>query len=348
MSRRNRRTVVRGLALAAALAGLALSARAFVPDEAPAPPAPPAATPKPPPKPKPPKPEAPVRKPARPAETSRGAVPEMVRLPGGSFMMGSPEGEAGRASAEGPQHRVSVRPFSISRTEVTVAEFGRFVAATGYVTEAERSGGCFTVSADGSKFEKRPDARWRTPGFAQDGTHPVVCVSWNDAVAYAGWLSEQTGQRYRLPTEAEWEYAARAGSRQRYFWGDDPDAGCAYANGGDQSLAGRFPRAVNIMHCDDHAVYTAPAGRYQPNGYGLADMLGNVWEWTEDCWHDDYTGAPGDGSAWLGASGGDCARRVLRGGSWSLEPRNLRSAYRYGGLAGGADVNVGIRLARTP
>ena len=241
--------------------------------------------------------------------------PEMVRLPGGSFMMGSPAGEAERDSAEGPQHRVSVRPFSISRTEVSFADYDRFAKATGR--------------------RKPNDAGWGR------GQRPVIYVNWNDARAYAVWLSEQTGQHYRLPTEAEWEYAARAGTTTPFWTGDCIDTGRANYDGNyDYAGCGAKPGVYREK--------TVPVGSLPANAFGLHETAGNVWEWTEDCWHDDYTGAPGDGSAWLGASGGDCARRVPRGGSWIYLPQNLRSATRGRYTANEAYDFVGIRLARTP
>jgi formylglycine-generating enzyme required for sulfatase activity len=276
-----------------------------------------------------------------------GQGPEMVLIESGRLSMGSPEGEKGRSGDEGPQHPVAVvKPFALARCETRVGEFRRFVEETGYLTDAERGGGCYTLKADGSGGEQRADASWRTPGFPQDDIHPVVCVSFNDARAYARWLSLRTGAAYRLPTEAEWEYVARAGSTTSRFWGDDPDAACIYANGADKVAKARFPDWM-VADCDDGALFTAPAGSYRHNPYGLSDMLGNVWEWVEDCWHDSYQGAPSDGAAWLETDGGDCARRVLRGGGWNFIPWYLRSANRFRFTADDADDFVGLRLART-
>jgi formylglycine-generating enzyme required for sulfatase activity len=237
--------------------------------------------------------------------------PEMVRLRPGSFTMGSPSGEPGREYIEGPQHRVAIGyAFSLGRYEVTRAEFAEFVAATGH----------------------RAAGDWRNPGFSQTDRDPVVNVSWNDAKAYVAWLSQMTGKSYRLPTESEWEYAARAGTETVRFWGNDDKDGCAYANA--------------QFRCPNPYANTAPVGRFKPNQFGLHDMLGNVWEWTEDCWADreGYAGSPTDGSA---SSSGDCARRVLRGGSWGSQPRNVRSASRNGGSAGGGFTHYGFRVART-
>jgi formylglycine-generating enzyme required for sulfatase activity len=285
--------------------------------------------------------------PAAPCTSRPGEGPEMVLIAAGRFEMGSLEGEAGRYPDEGPQRPVTVvRPFALARCETTVGEFRRFAAETGYVTDAERGAGCYTLSEDGGTVEQRKEASWRAPGFPQDDGHPVVCVSFSDARVYARWLSLRTGAAYRLPTEAEWEYAARGGTTTSRFWGDDADAACAYANGADQSAKAGFADWT-VADCDDRALYTAPAGSYRRNAFGLSDMLGNVWEWVEDCWHDSYAEAPADGSAWLEGGGGDCARRVLRGGGWYYKPGNLRSAYRSRLTADEASYNVGIRLART-
>jgi len=290
---------------------------------------------------------APGTLPAEPCVSRPGAGPQMVLIESGRFTMGSPVGEEGRWDDEGPRHAVAVvRPFALARCETTVGEFGRFVAETGYWTDAERGGGCYTLDADGSGLSQREDANWHNPGFAQSDDHPVVCVSFNDARAYARWLSLRTGAAYRLPTETEWEYAARAGTTTSRFWGDDPAASCIYSNGADRTAKARFPDWT-VADCDDGAEFTAPAGRYRRNPFGLSDILGNVWEWVEDCWHQDYTGAPNDGSASLEAKGEDCTRRVVRGGGWYGGPRGLRSAYRNWSTADEAYYFVGIRLART-
>ncbi len=278
--------------------------------------------------------------------------PHMVVIPAGEFTMGSPASEAGRGLDEGPQRVVSIaRPFALERNEVTVAEFKRFVEETGYRTEAERdtrAQGCagFIYADPAARSPAAPPfTSWRNPGLAQAQAdpHPVLCVSWNDASAFAQWLSKKTGKRYRLPTEAEWEYAARAGSSSSRYWGDDPEQACRYANVADQS---RFQTwSFGQKHeCTDGHYFTAPAGGYAPNRFGLYDMIGNVWEWTEDCWNASYAGAPADGSAWLA---GDCTQRVLRGGSWSTVPRYARSATRFKNPADFRDNLTGFRLART-
>jgi formylglycine-generating enzyme required for sulfatase activity len=166
---------------------------------------------------------------------------------------------------------------------------------------------------------------WRDPGFAQTETHPVTCVNWYDARAYAEWLTRRTGRRYRLPSEAEWEFAARADSGGARPWGDAPEAGCAFADGADRSLQQHFP-GWSVAPCDDRHVFTAPAGSFAPNAFALQDMLGNLWEWVEDCWNESYAGAPASEAAWLD---GDCGLRVLRGGAWFTAPRLMRSASRF-------------------
>jgi formylglycine-generating enzyme required for sulfatase activity len=265
--------------------------------------------------------------------------PEMVAIPAGSFTMGSPAGEAGRGNHEGPQHSVSVRGFALGKYEVTRGQFAAFVRETGY----SAGGNCYGYTGD--RWEESASRDWRSPGFSQSERDPVVCVSWDDAKAYAAWLSRKTGKSYRLPSEAEWEYAARAGSTAAWYWGEDASQACGYANVGDRAVKRQYSGWTLTVHeCDDGQVNTAPVGSYRANGFGLHDMLGNVWEWTEDCWNKSYDGSPRDGSAW---TSGDCNRRVLRGGSWGNPPRYVRSAYRGSATASNRSYIVGFRLART-
>ncbi|MFA7243306.1 MAG: SUMF1/EgtB/PvdO family nonheme iron enzyme [Sulfuricellaceae bacterium] len=271
--------------------------------------------------------------------------PEMVVIPAGSFIMGSPADEKGRDNDEGPQHEVSVKSFALGRTEVTVGEFRRFVRATGYKTEAERnvgSKGCYTWELASQDW--RAGRYWDDPGFKQNDNQPVACVSWNDAGKYLKWLSNTTGKPYRLPSEAEWEYAVRAGSTTARYWGNNPDDACRYANVADQAaLEGQIWEAP--MHeCNDSYWFTAPVTNYTANDFGLHDMIGNVWEWVEDCYHDNYSKAPNDGSAWTSWM---CDVRVLRGGSWrSFDPDFARSAYRFRSDATNRLSVIGFRLAR--
>ena len=265
---------------------------------------------------------------------------EFVDIPGGSFQMGCSPGDGDCQDDERPVHTVSIKPFRMGKYEVTVGQFRRFVEAAGYRTDAERAGTCWAVQADGQSAEQaRRD--WRNPGFPQTDRNPVVCVSWNDAEAYVQWLSRQGSGRYRLPSESEWEYAARAGGSGRYSFGDSEGMLCQYGNVADRTAQGQFSRWGLAASCDDGALYTAPVGGYRPNGFGLHDLQGNVGEWTEDCYHDSYASAPSDGAAW---TAGDCARRVPRGGSWNNQPRNVRSSSRHGTAADPRSTVLGFRL----
>ncbi len=279
--------------------------------------------------------------------------PELVVVPPGTFMMGSLSSEDGHYADEGPVRYVRIGyTFEVGRHEVTRREFGRFVAATGYRTEAERdvgAQGCRTWS--GSKWEYTAGRYWRSPGFEQGEDHPVVCVSWNDAQAYLKWMNERvSGRGYRLLSEAEWEYVARAGrGSTRYPWGNDEgsEEQCAWANGVDAAARERIEGlgAWKVANCSDGHAYTAPVGSFPANTFGLHDLQGNVREWVQDVWHDNYAGAPSDGSAWM--TGGDQSPRVLRGGSWAHAPRNLRSANRNGNTPDSRSNFTGFRIART-
>ncbi len=264
--------------------------------------------------------------------------PEMVKIRGGRFLMGSPADEKGRGEDE-RQHEAQVADFAIGKYEVTVGQFKNFVKAAKYKTEAEESGGCYSWT--GSEWKQDAGKNWRNPGFSQTDDHPVVCVSWNDAMAYVKWLSKQTGQEYRLPTEAEWEYAARAGTTTARYWGDDPDKGCTFANGVDQTAKAQF-KWTDIMECQDGYLYTAPMGRFRPNAWGFYDMLGNVWEWTCSGYDKDYGGS--EQRCLSKGAAGPC---VLRGGSWGNEPKRLRGAARLGRNPHSGIYDWGFRLART-
>jgi formylglycine-generating enzyme required for sulfatase activity len=251
--------------------------------------------------------------------------PELVVVPAGSFTMGSPQGEQGRRSDEGPQHVVTLsRPFAVGRFQVTRDQFAAFVHETGYAA------GSACAASEGGKAVERAGLSWRSAGFAQDGSHPVVCVTWDEARTYVDWMAKKTGKPYRLLSEAEWEYVARGGGRPRFWFGDDDRDLCRYGNGGTKSL------------CNDGYDYTAPAGYYPPNAFGLYDMAGNAGQWTADCWHDSYNGAPADGSAWT--AGCRENSRVVRGGSWDSAPAGLRAASRTGSAA--ASNSIGFRVGR--
>ncbi len=270
--------------------------------------------------------------------------PELVVIPAGSFTMGSSADEQGLANAAGiaatltsresPQHSVSVRSFAVGRDAITVAEFAAFVRARSYQTEAERSDGCFTFT--GTEWKKDKAFNWLNPGFTQTDAHPVVCVSWNDAQAYTQWLRQTSGKPYRLLSEAEREYALRAGTQTAFWWGNSINTSQANYDGTgtpfNGSAKGEWRKA------------TVPVTSFAPNPFGLYNVHGNVWEWVEDVFHDNYNGAPSDGSAW---TGGDPARRVLRGGSWYYYPGFLRSAFRSWYTPGNRDNVTGFRIART-
>ena len=229
--------------------------------------------------------------------------PEMVVVPAGEFMMGSPTAEKGRYTNEDPQHSVTIaRPLAVSKYDVTFVDWDACVSV----------GGCPQIGDS---------------GFGR-GTRPVNNVSWDEAQQYVAWFSKMTGRPYRLLTEAEWEYAARAGSTTAYFWGDEIGKGNA-----------------NCSDCgsqwDNRG--TSPVGSFKPNAFGLYDMAGNVWQWVQDC-YGDYEEAPTDGSAWTVA---DCSRRVVRGGSWIADPQDLRSAFRSGYQTDGRRSYIGFRLGRT-
>ena len=264
--------------------------------------------------------------------------PEMVVVPAGSYRMGSPSYEQGRGVYEGRGLEVTIAaPFAIGRHEVTVAEFGRFVDETGYWTWNS----CLTY--EGGKWESRAGRGWRNPGFGQSGRHPVACVNWNEAQAYIAWLSRETGEEYRLPGEAEWEYAARARSETMYHFGDDETLLCKYGNVADKTPFPNGGTFVNGAACRDGNVYTTIVGSYLPNAFGLHDVVGNVWEWMAECWGDCWDGSdagvPADERA---------GETVVRGGSWSSTPGFLRrSASRRGITTGRRDSSMGFRVART-
>lgn len=264
--------------------------------------------------------------------------PEMVVVPPGKFVMGSPAGEAGRYRFEGPQRVVTIpRAFAVGRFEVTRAQWARFVADSGYAAGA----GCYVWN--GSRVDWNPSAGWRSPGMPQGDGEPVVCVNWAGANAYARWLAKKTGKPYRLPSDADWEYAARAGNRTSRPWGDDPAQACRFANVADRTGQQRFPAWV-AHACADGAVFTSPAGRFRANAFGLYDMIGNAWEWAEDCWIDNLAGIPDDGSA---RTSGDCGARVMRGGSWLSPPQFARSAARQWLDASYRFADLGFRVVRS-
>jgi formylglycine-generating enzyme required for sulfatase activity len=265
--------------------------------------------------------------------------PNMVVVPAGTFNMGSPANELDGSDREHPQHVVSIaQPLGVAKFAVTVDQFAAFIADT------HRQAGSSCRTMEGGKVEERAGRSWRDPGFPQGGTHPVVCINFDDAEAYVDWLSARTGKRYRLLTEAEWEYTARAGTTTRFFFGNDEKDLCRFGNGADLAAKLKVPGLSQSAPCSDGYAYTAPVGSFPANAFGLYDMHGNVRQWVEDCFHASYAGAPTDGSAW---KGGDCAARVQRGGAWGYRPANLRSAYRDGIEPALRRSFTGFRVART-
>jgi formylglycine-generating enzyme required for sulfatase activity len=242
------------------------------------------------------------------------------------------------AKWEKPQHRVNVRSFMLGKYEVTVGEFARFVNETGHRID----GGCNVWN--GTKWDVDASKNWRSPGFGQGDRHPVACVSWDDAKAYTAWLSRKTGKGYRLASEAEWEYAARARTSTARHWGKDGNQGCGYANVADQTTRSQVQGITWGTTCSDGHAYTSPVGSFRTNAFGLHDMIGNVWEWTEDCWNENYSGAPTDGSSW---QTGNCLIRVLRGGSWGDDPWGARSAGRNLVTSDDRNYLIGFRVARS-
>jgi formylglycine-generating enzyme required for sulfatase activity len=275
------------------------------------------------------------------------AAPPVVVIATGSFLMGSLPEEEDRSDSEGPKHRVTIsRGFALGVTEVTVGEFRLFVESSGYKTRAELEESSWVYDEGTGRITRRERVNWRHgyEGRRARDSLPVLHVDWNDARAYTQWLSRRTGQSYRLPSEAEWEYAVRAGSVTPYWWGDGrPTEPVENLTGdGDVSSTGRN-WGVAIEQYDDGYWGPAPTGSLEANAFGLHDMGGNVSEWTEDCWHDTYVRAPADGSAWVNPG---CAQRVVRGGYWAGRPSHARSAARYSADPDLRGPRVGFRVAR--
>jgi formylglycine-generating enzyme required for sulfatase activity len=279
--------------------------------------------------------------------------PRMVVIRSGTFTMGSPRSEPERFRFEGPRSHVKVASFAIGETEVTRGQYAVFVNET---RRQPPEHGCFTFGFSNILDDKvmDPQASWRNPGFEQTDEHPATCVSWQDAQDYAAWLSRKTGRAYRLPSEAEWEYSARAGSTSIFSWGSDENQACLYANVGDPSLLRALPKlretveallragdaAARLVQCEDGSPFTSAVRQHQPNAFGLYDTIGNVWEYVEDCW---YESLPESGRAHVETS---CESRRVRGGSWDDSPRELRSARRSRVKPEVRRNDGGFRLAR--
>jgi formylglycine-generating enzyme len=288
---------------------------------------------------------------------------KLTRIPAGEFMMGSRESAedtvaffnktygahyvlVGFVKDEHPQHRVRItKPFYLGTYHVTRGQFRRFVNDTGYKTDAETGErqGAFAWNPEKKHIEFVRDCTWRNPGFEQTEEHPVVNVSWNDGVAFCKWLSRKEGKPYRLPTEAEWEYACRAGTTTRYYSGDDPETLAKVANVWDAAAKAKFPDARIAIKASDGYVFTAPVGSFRPNAFGLYDMHGNVYQWCSD-WSGKgyYTASPVDDPK--GPNKGDL--RVYRGGSWFGGPNEARSAVRSASSSDAACACNGFRVVR--
>jgi formylglycine-generating enzyme required for sulfatase activity len=269
-------------------------------------------------------------KPPEPSVLTSSIGARLRLIPAGEFMMGSPDTDKTAYGDEQPQHRVRItRPFYLGITEVTRGEFRRFVDDSGYRTEAEKDPrlGGWGWDAETKSFDQSSAYTWRNPGFEQTDEHPVVNVSWNDAEAFCRWLSRKEGRTYRLPTEAEWEYACRAGTNTRYQCGDDPEGLVDVGNLAD-GTARASVRGWTTIRAKDGVVFTAPVGRYKPNEWGLCDMHGNVWEWCSDWYAGDYyERSPADDPP--GPAGTKGSDRICRGGAYCYGPRTARSAHRY-------------------
>ncbi len=263
--------------------------------------------------------------------------PEVVVLRTGEFRQGSFGFEYAHWSFESPMHSVTIGyPIAMAAREITVGQYREFVAATKH-----KATSCLVYDGQG-EWTIDDAADWANPGYQQSDDYPVPCISWDDAHAYAAWLSDKTSQQYRLPSESEWEYAARATGDAARSWGEDPAQACGSANVADLAAQVAYP-GWEVHQCDDGYANTAPGGSLQANVFGLFDMQGNLFEWTEDCWNPGYKGAPTDGSAW---ASGDCEQRVLRGGSWYTAPEELRVAYRNRFERDHRSSSFGFRVVR--
>jgi formylglycine-generating enzyme required for sulfatase activity len=305
---------------------------------------------------------------APPKQITNSIGMKLTLVPSGEFMMGSKESAAAAVAFfknnynieltteqfenERPQHRVRIsKPFYLGTYNVTRGQFRQFVKDSGYVTDAEPKGqlfpGAFGWSPDGKTFDRHDNYSWRSAGFKQTDEHPVVCVSWNDAVAFCKWLSKREGKTYRLPTEAEWEYACRAGTTTRYYSGDDPETLAKVGDVADATAKAKFPTWAWTIKASDGYVFTAPVGQFKPNAFGLYDMHGNAGQWCADRYGEKYYGkSPVEDPA--GPADADIAdNRVLRGSSWCNAPTVARSSNRADNLPDSQFNDVGFRVAMT-
>lgn len=270
-------------------------------------------------------------------KVSPDLLPNMILIPDGVTNIGCATGwddvAGGCRSNEFPSHAVTIRPFEISQHEITYAQFNKFVEASGYITEAENNNrGCVhkDTEAVGQPFVMKPRLNWRNPGYEQDENYPVSCISWSDTQHYIAWLNAETGDVYRLPTEAEWEHAARGGKATAYFWGS--------------SVSGDNQANYAGVTSPDSWEYAAPVGSFPANSYSVHDTAGNLWEWVQDCWHETHHDAPQDGSAREKCN--DNNFKVRRGGSWDMNAAGIRSAIRSKGAIDDRSNLYGFRVAK--
>jgi formylglycine-generating enzyme required for sulfatase activity len=273
------------------------------------------------------------------------SCPELVVVPAGAFQMGSTETEtkaaglaAERAATERPQHLVTIaRGFAIGRKEISVGEFAVYAEQTGFSGK-----GCWGLV--GGAWQQDPAADWRDPGFEVTDASPAVCLSRDDFAGYLAWLSKRTGHRYRLPSEAEWEYAAQLGDPARRIVATGDAAACGALNGADASLRAAIGKPWPSFDCDDGHPWTAPIGSFPANALGMHDVFGNVAEFTADCYLPNHLGAPGDGS--VRVTGPACAVLTVKGGSWAGEPAFFRPAFRVTATPQVRGTGFGARVVR--
>ena len=270
--------------------------------------------------------------------------PPVVVVPAGTFLMGSPPGAIAQdETGESPHVPMTVpRPFAMGRTEVTNAQFAAYADAVGFAPTIL----CRVWSFEKGRYEDDPNRTWKTPGVPRNPqpNHPVSCVSWPEAKAYIAWLAKTTGKPYRLPTEAEWEYAARAGTQTLYPWGDNPNGACKTANIYDLTTRAAIPLAWEHAMCEDGFADVAPVASLKPKAFGLYAMIGNLWEWAEDCATKSHIGRPKDARAWVWEGG--CRRVIQRGGGWFTSTDRARPGYHGDATATDHFDFGGFRVAR--
>lgn len=275
------------------------------------------------------------------------ACPEMVSVTAGKVYIGSYKEEIGRKKGERDRVLATIKTsFAMAKTEVTLAQFRVFMEETKYKSnqafyKGEPLVGCNYF--DGKSYGYVAEHNWKNPGYPQRETDPVVCVSWSDANAYAQWLTKKTGRAYRVPSAVEFEYASRAGSSSPWFWGTNPADACDYANIGDMAFAEKFPTRASFP-CIDGYVFTTRVGRFKPNPFGLYDMVGNAWEWTNDCFTNDLSNIAVDGSSYIGTDE-ECNSRTPKGGSWISGISWSRAAVRSRDGADYRSFMLGFRVA---